>query len=211
VFWSFAYTALRCTFQFLFLVLRRDRSKEIELLVLRHQVAVLRRQGRRPDLRPADRVLLAALSRLLRRPSWGAFFVTSATLLRWHRDLVARRWTYGRPAIPASLRDAVLRLARENPRWGYQRIAGELRGLEHRLSPSTVRTILLRAGLPPAPRRAGPTWRQFLTAQAEGLLASTSCALTLSCSGAFTCSSASSTPPAACIFWASPNIRPVRG
>jgi putative transposase len=104
MFWSFAYTALRCTRQFLFLVLRRDRSKEIELLVLRHQVAVLRRQGRRPDLRSADRVLLAAFSRLLRRPSWGAFFVTPATLLRWHRDLVARRWTYshkqaGRPGL----------------------------------------------------------------------------------------------------------------
>jgi hypothetical protein len=103
-------------------------------------------------------VLLAALSRLLRRSLWGAFFVTPATLLRWHRDLIARRWTYphrapGRPAIPASLRDAVLQLARENPHWGYQRIAGELLGLGHRLSPSTVRTILLKAGLPPARRR----------------------------------------------------------
>jgi hypothetical protein len=176
VFWSFTYTALRYTFQFLLLVLRRDRSKEIEILVLRQQVAVLRRQVHRPDLQPADRVLLAALSWLLRRPSWAVLFVTPATLLRWHRDLVARRWTYphrcpGRPAIPASLREAVLRLARENPRWGYQRIAGELLGLGHRLSPSTVRTILLHAGLPPAPRRTGPTWHQFLIAQAQGILA----------------------------------------
>jgi transposase InsO family protein len=170
------YNALRCILQFLVLVLRRDRSKEIEVLVLRHQVAVLRRQVHRSDLEPADRVLLAALSRLLRRSSWGAFFVTPATLLRWHRELIARRWTYphrapGRPAIPASLRDAVLQLARENPHWGYQRIAGELLGLGHRLSPSTVRTILLQAGLPPAPRRTGPIWRQFLTAQAHGILA----------------------------------------
>lgn len=121
MFWSFTYTTLRYIFQFLLLVLRRDRSEEIEILVPRHQVAVLRRQVHRPDLQPADRVLLAVLSRLLRRPSWVVFFVTPATLLRWHRDLVARRWTYphrcpGRPAIPASLREAVLRLARENPR-----------------------------------------------------------------------------------------------
>jgi hypothetical protein len=158
------------------LVLRCDRLKEIEVLVLRHQVAVLRRQVHRPDLEPADRVLLAALSRLLRRSLWGAFCVTPATLLRWHRDLIARRWTYphrapGRPAISASLCDAVLQLARENPHWGYQRIAGELLGLGHRLSSSTVRAILLRAGLPPAPRRTGPSWRQFLTAQAHGILA----------------------------------------
>jgi putative transposase len=176
VFWSLAYSSLRCIFQFLVLVLRGDRSTQIEVLVLRHQVTVLRRQVHRPDLQHADRVLLAALSRVLRRSSWGAFLVTPATLLRWHRNLIARRWSYphrsrGRPAIPANLREAVLRLARENPRWGYQRIAGELLGLGHRLSPSTVRTILLHAGLPPAPRRTGPSWRQFLTAQARGILA----------------------------------------
>lgn len=176
MFWSLAYSSLRCIFQFLVLVLRGERSTQIEVLVLRHQVAVLRRQVHRPDLQHADRVLLAALSRLLRRSSWGAFLVTPATLLRWHRNLIARRWSYphhspGRPAIPANLREAVLRLARENPRWGYQRIAGELLGLGHRLSPTTVRTILRQAGLPPAPRRTGPSWRQFLTAQAHGILA----------------------------------------
>ena len=174
--WSLAYSSLRCIFQFLVLMLRGDRSTQIEVLVLRHQVAVLRRQVHRPDLQHADRVLLAALSRVLRRSSWGAFLVTPATLLGWHRKLIARRWSYphrsrGRPAIPANLRQAVLRLARENPRWGYQRIAGELLGLGHGLSPSTVRTILLYAGLPPAPLRTGPSWRQFLTAQARGILA----------------------------------------
>ncbi|MGH3669545.1 MAG: integrase core domain-containing protein [Pseudonocardiaceae bacterium] len=176
MFWSLAYSSLRCIFQFLVLVLRGDRSTQIEVLVLRHQVAVLRRQVRSTDLQHADRVLLAALSRVLPRSSWGAFLVTPATLLRWHRNVIARRWSYlhrspGRPAIPANLRQAVLRLARENPRWGYQRIAGELLGLGHRLSPSTVRTILVHTGLPPAPRRTGPSWRQFLTAQARGILA----------------------------------------
>ena len=107
-------------FAFLWLLAASDRDKDVEILVLRHQVAVLRRQVHRPDLHRADRVLLVALSRVLHRSSWGAFVVTPATLLRWHRDLVARRWTYphrspGRPAIPASLREAVLRLARENP------------------------------------------------------------------------------------------------
>lgn len=107
--------------QFLLLVLHRDRSKEVEVLVLRHQVAVLRRQVQRPDFQPADRALLAILSRVLRRPSWGVFMVTPATLLRWHRDLIARRWTYphrkpGRPGTAAGLRETVLRLARERAR-----------------------------------------------------------------------------------------------
>jgi transposase len=130
----------------------------------------------RPDLNDGDRVLLVALSRLLPRVSWNAFFVTPATLLRWHRGLVARKWTYpprhpGRPPTSTDIRDAVLRLARENPIWGYQRISGELAGAGVRVPPSTVRDILKRAGLDPAPRRGGPTWGQFLKAQAEGILA----------------------------------------
>ena len=202
--------------RFLVLVLRGERATQIEVLVLRHQVAVLRRQVHRPDLQRADRVLLTALSRVLRRSSWGAFFVTPATLLRWHRTLIARRWSYphrspGRPAIPANLRDAVLRLARENPNWGYQRIAGELLGLGHRLSPTTVRTILRHAGLPPAPRRTGPTWRQFLTAQARASSPSTSCTSTPSCASGSMCSSGSNTPPAAYTCSASPSTRPARG
>jgi transposase len=175
VFWSFLYLILGHVLRLLVLLVRGDRAKEIEILALRHQVAVLRRQVHRPDLGDGDRVLLAALSRLLSRPSWGMFFVTPATLLRWHRDLVARRWTYrrkrpGRPSTRKDIRDAVLRLARENPAWGYQRISGELVGAGILVPPSTVRDILKRAGLDPAPRRSGPSWGQFLKVQAEGIL-----------------------------------------
>jgi putative transposase len=132
VFWSVLYLVVGRVFGFLVLLGRGDRAKEIEILALRHQVAVLRRQVNRPDLGDGDRVLLAALSRLLPRPSWSIFFVTPATLLRWHRGLVARRWTYpqkrpGRPSARSDVRGVVLRLARENPTWGTQRISGELR------------------------------------------------------------------------------------
>jgi putative transposase len=137
---------------------------------------VLRRQVNRPDLNDGDRVLLAALSRLLPRTSWNAFFVTPATLLRWHRNLIARKWTYprkctGRPSTRADVRAAVLRLARENPTWGYQRISGELAGAGIRVPPGTVRDILKLAGLDPAPRRDSLTWGQFLKAQAMGIWA----------------------------------------
>ncbi|SCL27018.1 Integrase core domain-containing protein [Micromonospora rhizosphaerae] len=148
----------------------------MEILVLRHQVAVLRRQVHRPDLEPADRVVLAVLSRLLPRPQWPVFFVTPATLLRWHRELVARRWTYpharpGRPPVNAQVRELVLRLAAENPTWGHRRIQGELAGLGYPVAASTVWKILHNAGVDPAPRRSGPTWKQFLTAQAHTILA----------------------------------------
>ncbi|MFF3669936.1 integrase core domain-containing protein [Microtetraspora malaysiensis] len=174
--WSFLYLILGHVFQLLVLLGRGDRANAIEIVVLRHQVAVLRRQVNRLDLQPGDRVMLAALSRLLPRSSWNVFFVTPATLLRWHRALVTRQWTYpskrpGRPSTPADVRAAVLRLARENPTWGYQRISGELAGVGLRVPPSTVRDILKRAGLGPAPRRTGPSWSQFLTAQAEGIWA----------------------------------------
>jgi putative transposase len=123
----------------------------------------------------ADRVFLAAASRLLPRASWRSFVVSPTTLLRWHRWLVARRWTYprrgGRPPIGGEIRDLVLRLARENPRWGYQRIAGELRGLGLTVSASTVRNLLRQAGLGPAGERAGLSWRAFLRAQAQSMLA----------------------------------------
>jgi transposase InsO family protein len=162
--------------QFVVLFGRGDRAKEIEIVVLRHQVAVLRRQVDRPGLKDGDRVLLTALSWLLPRSSWGSFFVTPATLLGWHRRLITRRWTYpcrrpGRPSTRADIREVVLRLARENPTWGYARISGELAGVGVRVPPSTVRDILKRAGLGPAPRRNGPTWAQFLKTQAEGIWA----------------------------------------
>jgi putative transposase len=174
--WSVPYLVLGRILQFLILLARGDRAKEVEILVLRHQVAVLRRRVNRPDLGDGDRVVLAALSRLLPRRSWGIFFVTPATLLRWHRNLVDRKWTYprkrpGRPSTRKDIRDAVLRLARENPTWGYQRISGELAGAGIHVPPSTVRDILKRAALDPAPRRSGPSWSEFLKVQAEGIIA----------------------------------------
>ncbi|MGC9669705.1 integrase core domain-containing protein [Planosporangium sp. 12N6] len=139
-------------------------------------VAVLRRQVHRPDLQPADRVVPAVLSRLLPRPRWSVFLVTPATLLRWHRELLARHWTYpharpGRPPVDKQVRDLVLRLAAENPSWGHRRIQGELVGLGYRVAASTVWKILSQAGVDPAPRRSGPTWKQFLAAQAHTILA----------------------------------------
>src|SRR4051812_25559898 len=127
---SLGYLIIRQVLQLMLLALRGDRANEVEILVLRHQVAVLRRQVRRLDLEPADRAVLAGLSRLLPRGRGAAFFVTPATLLRWHRRLIARRWTYssrslGRPSVTAQVRELVLRLARENPSWGCRRIQGE--------------------------------------------------------------------------------------
>ena len=144
-------------------------------MVLRHELSVLRRQGGRPQLRPSDRLMLAAASRLLPRSRWSSFLVTPATLLRWHRRLVARRWTYavriGRPPVGGEIRELVLRLARENPRWGYQRIVGEINGLGLKVSATTVRKILREAGLGPAGERPGLCWRAFLRQQARSMLA----------------------------------------
>jgi len=144
--WSLCYVVLRRVLQLVALRFRSDEFKELEIVVLRHELAVLRRQVRPPQLRDADRLFLAAASRLLPRTRWRSFVVTPTTLLRWHRRLVARRWTYpgrvGRPPIGGEIRELVLRLARENPRWGYQRIAGELRGLGFVVSATTVREML---------------------------------------------------------------------
>jgi putative transposase len=155
---------------------RPARVKDIELIVLRHQLDVLRRQVERPRLRSADRAFVAAASRLLPRERRHGLLVTPQTLLRWHREFVRRRWTFsrrgpGRPPVPAATRELVLRLARENSRWGYQRICGELSKLGLSVSPSTVRRLLARAGLGPAPRRSGPSWREFLQVQAASILA----------------------------------------
>jgi putative transposase len=155
--------------------LRSEREKEIEILVLRHQLRVLERQVARAQLQPADRALLAAFSRALPRQAWSSYLVTPATLLRWHRELVARRWTYphrrpGRPATPDDVRELVLRLARENPGWGYRRIQRELVGLGVSLAASTVWEILSREGIEPAPRRLEPSWAEFLRRQAASIL-----------------------------------------
>jgi putative transposase len=149
---------------------------EVENAVLRHQLAVLRRTVERPVLRRLDRVLLAAASLLLSRERWSVFLVTPQTLLRWHRELVRKKWSYrrrsvGRPPLDPELRELVLRLGRENPRWGCLRIQGELRKLGLRVGATTIRSLLRRSGLGPAPRRAGPSWSEFLRAQAQGMLA----------------------------------------
>jgi putative transposase len=129
LFWSFCYLLFRCVLQLVSLRPRSEDFKELEIVVLRHELSVLRRQTRRPQLTTTDRIFLAAASRLLPRSSWRSFLVTPTTLLRWHRRLVARRWTYSRsgwPPIGGEISVLVLQLAHENPRWRYQRIAGEL-------------------------------------------------------------------------------------
>src|SRR3979411_1322999 len=148
-----------------------NQTTRTSIAVLRHQLAVLHRQVARPRYAPTDRLVLATLARLLPRERWSAFLVTPATLLRWHRELVRRRWTYAREprvrrGLDPALVDLVLRLARENSRWGYLRICGECAKLGMRVSATSVRNILRRHGLGPAPRRSGPTWTEFLRSQA---------------------------------------------
>ena len=173
--WAFAYLALRRSLELIVLVARSDGAKEIELLTLRHEVSILQRQVSRRTFRPADRAFLGAMSRLLPRSRWTAFGVTPATLLAWHRRIVARRWTYphrkpGRPRVSEQNTGLVVRLARENPRWGYRRIQGELQKLGVRLASSTIARILSDQDLGPAPRRA-TSWRAFVRAQADHIVA----------------------------------------
>jgi putative transposase len=151
-----------------------DGTKDLEILVLRHQLRVLRRKSGRPRFTARDRVVLAAASRALPRERWVSFLVTPQTLLRWHRMLIRRKWTYsktGRPPIDPQIAALIMRMARENPQWGCVRICGELRKLGIRVGATTIRTMLRRHGLGPAPRRLGPSWTQFLRAQAEGVVA----------------------------------------
>ncbi|MCA1822227.1 MAG: transposase, partial [Pseudonocardia sp.] len=171
------YLIFRQVMAWLGLLARNTQSKNAEILVLRHEVTVLRRQVNRPRLSWADRAVFAALTRLLSPVCRRHRIVTPATIVRWHRDLVKRRWTQprgprrsGRGTAP-ELRRLVLRLAVENSSWGYRRIQGELAGLGYQIGASTVWSILQRAGIDPAPRRDGPSWRQFLRVQARGILA----------------------------------------
>jgi putative transposase len=171
---SVVYLLVRC----LTVLTRRQAAKDAELLVLWHENAVLRGQISRVRYRPADRLWLAALSRLGPRRQWSeTFTVTPATMLAWHRRLVARKWDYtgrrrpGRPSTAAAIKKLVIRIATENPAWGHRRVQGELVRLGHPIAASTVWQILHDAGIDPAPRRTGRTWKQFLTAQARGIIA----------------------------------------
>jgi putative transposase len=172
---SFCYLMLQRLLQLVALGVRSNEWKELEIVVLRHELAILRRQTRRPAMAVPDRLFLAAASRLLPRARWPSFIVTPATLLRWHRRLVAKRWTYvrpaGRPPLRREMREAALRLAHDNPQWGYQRIVGELKGLGMVVSATTVRTWLRAEGIRPAGQRRGMTWREFIRAHRESLLA----------------------------------------
>jgi putative transposase len=170
------YWAVRRLVELVALAFRSSTAKEVEIVVLRHQLHVLRRQVGRPQLTDVDRALLAALSSRLPRPSSALLLVRPDTVLGWHRALVRKRWTYGRrspgrPSLDPELREVILRLARENPRWGYRRIQGELAGLGFLVSASSIRNLLRRHQLGPAPRRVGSTWREFLKAQAASMIA----------------------------------------
>jgi transposase InsO family protein len=175
---SIIYAVVRRLLDALRVVVRREITKDVELLVLRHENAVLRRQVGSIRRTPAGRLWLAALSRLLPRQCWAQIFpVRPATLLAWHRKLVTRKWDYsarrgpGRPPTPTAIRQLVVRMANENPNWGHRRIQGELVRLGHRIASSTVWHILHTADIDPTPRRSAPTCRQFLTSQAQGILA----------------------------------------
>jgi putative transposase len=177
VLFALVHLVLRRLFSFAGGSASQSHSKDVEILVLRHQLKVLRRQAGRPRLRWVDRVVLAAASRAIPRPAWSSFLVSPQTLLRWHRELVRRKWTYnrkracGRPPLDSDTRELILRLGRENRTWGCIRIQGELAKLGIRVSATTIRTLLRREGLGPAPRRSGSTWSEFLRAQARGVLA----------------------------------------
>jgi putative transposase len=192
-------------------------NTEVEVLVVRHQLMVLNRQVGRPQLRRRDRLSMAAISRVLPRTRWSSFLVSPQTLLRWHRELVRRKWSVlgrpagGRPPIPDEVRDLILRMGRENPRWGCIRIRGELAKLGIRVSATKIRTLLGANGLGPAPRRSGPTWSEFLRRRPKASWPSTSSPWRRSRFGRCTCCSRSTFTPGACTFSASPGPSTQRG
>jgi transposase len=170
--WSFVYFAFGRMVALIMLRFRRRDSKEIEILVLRHELDILRRERPRPRLEPKDRAWLSLLSRVLPRERWSVFVVTPDTLLSWHRRLVRRHWTYpnapkGRPPVADDIEAIIVRFAEENPRWGYQRIQGELARLGARVSASSIGRILKARGIHPAPRHTTTTWRAFLRSHAS--------------------------------------------
>jgi hypothetical protein len=157
------------------LLVRGGGERELEIIALRHQLEILKRDGKGPPYTTLDRALLAAASRLLPPERWSSFPVSTATLRRWHRALLlgdrrAGRRRVGRPPLANETRSLIERLARENSSWGYMRIQGELKGLGVGVSATTVANVLRSTGLGPAPRRSGPSWREFLRAQAESLV-----------------------------------------
>jgi transposase len=174
---SLAYQLTRKLLGALVTVAQRDVSKDAELLVLRHENAVLRRHVEKVRYEPEDRLWFAALSGLIQRRRWAEVFpVTPGTVLAWHRKLAAGKYTAaparpGRPPTGVRVKALVIRMAADNPTWGHRRVHGELTRLGHIIAASTVWQILHDAGIDLAPRRKGPTWRQFLTTQAHGLLA----------------------------------------
>jgi putative transposase len=177
VLFALLYAAVHLLLEILIVHSRSKARLEAEVLALRHQLRVLERQVGRPRWQPADRLLLAAISRVLPRPDWQSLLPSPQTLLRWHRELVRRRWTAyrrgprrQRPAA-SELHQLILKLARENERWGYRRIAGELLKLGHKCSHVTVRKVLRRHNLPPAPRRGERSWREFVRQQADQMVA----------------------------------------
>jgi putative transposase len=198
---SLLYLLFRRVLAVVSLRLRSREFKELKIVVLRHELAVLRRQISRPRLDERDRVFLAAAGQLLGRKSL-SFLVRPDTLLGWHRQLVRKRWTYarrrpGRPAVSEEIRALVLRLARENPRWGYERIVGELAGVGVRVSATTVAKMLRQAGVPPAGARAELSWRDFVRAHADSIIACDFFAVETLWLGRL-CSSSSSSAAGAC-------------
>jgi hypothetical protein len=188
------YLVMVRVFGWLVLLGRSQASKDAEIMVLRHEVMVLRRQVARPRPDWADRAVLVALARLLPAALRGSRLVTPGTLLAWHRRLITRKWAYpsrpGRPAVSQEVCDLVRRLAGENPAWGYRRVHGELTRPGHHVSEATVRRILRARGYRPAPRDLDTSWRKFLRIQAGGLLACDFFTVdTVSSSGCMCCSS----------------------